>query len=1297
MSHLEQAHNLINQSLQKDKGLFKARLKGTAKIKDEQKREQVIQSIIKEAEQSVATHQHKRKNLPNIEFPPALPVSEKAGEIADAIKHHQVVIIAGETGSGKTTQIPKICLSLGRGISGIIGHTQPRRLAARSVCARIAEELNDTNAVGYKIRFNETVSENSYIKLMTDGILLAEIQKDRMLWQYDTIIIDEAHERSLNIDFILGYLKQLLPKRKDLKVIITSATIDPQRFSTHFSNAPIIEVSGRTYPVEVRYRPVQDVEMDEERDQLQAIIDAVDELSRESMGDILVFMNGEREIRDTADALQKCKLRNTEILPLYARLASSEQNRIFQPGGARRIILSTNVAETSLTVPGIKFVIDPGTARISRYSYRTKVQRLPIEKISQASANQRKGRCGRVSDGICIRLYDEDDFLNRPEFTDPEILRTNLASVILQMLSLGLGEIAAFPFVEPPDSRNINDGLRLLEELQAIKTNTGKQRKLTLTDIGRQLSAFPIDPRLARMLMAGKEHNALQEMLVLCAALSIQDPRERPHDAQQKSDISHQRFADERSDFVAFLNLWEYVETQQKALTKSQFRKLCRQEYLAYMRVREWQDVHLQLRQICHDKKWRTTHEPADYTAIHKAIISGFLTQTGMAEEKHQYLGTRNTRYHIFPGSGLFSKQPKWMVSAELVETSKLYARINAKIEPEWIEPLCQHLVKRSWSEPTWSKKRGQAQALERQSLFGLPIVVNRKVDYGNIDPAISQQLLISEGLVQQQINGSYRFLQHNQTVIERIQTLENKSRRRDILVDEMVLVEKYQERLPRTVVSQADLTKWIKHSKENDKSLWFSDADLMTYDPNHLDQQLYPDVWIQDNITLPIKYHFEPSGDVDGAAIIIPIALLNQVNGDGFDWGIPGFRHELITALIRSLPKVYRRNYVPAPDYAEAALQRLDPDDTVPMLTQLETALFRMTGNKLPEKSWDLTQIPKHLRINFVVVDEKKKTIASGDSVALLKQKLQGKITQALTSVASDNIEQQGLTEWTFGQLPTHYTKRQGGYDIRAFPALVDDKSSVAIKLFDNELDAQAASRAGIRRLVLLNIPSPVKYLQESLPNKSKLGLYFNPFGTVKDIINDCIHAGCDQLIQQFGQPVSEADFTQCREKVREEIGDRVLQIAIEVEKVLNLAYQINKVIKKKADFSTVHAYADLKQQLSRLVFKGFVTQHGVSKIADIQRYLAAGLKRLEKLAVDPNKDRLHMIELDKVDAAFTKAEQQFALQREKQVELAELRWMQEELRVSFFAQTIGTKYPISAKRIYQQIKSIEAAKAKS
>lgn len=1297
MNHFDEINTLITQCLQKDKGLLRARLKGTAKIKDEQKKTQVVQSIQEQAKQSAALLSKKRANVPTIEFPENLPVSEKAADIAEAIKQHQVVIIAGETGSGKTTQIPKICLTLGRGVRGVIGHTQPRRLAARSVCARIGEELKDTNAVGYKIRFNETTSESSYIKLMTDGILLAEIQKDRMLWQYDTIIIDEAHERSLNIDFILGYLKQLLPKRKDLKVIITSATIDPQRFSKHFNNAPVIEVSGRTYPVEVRYRPIQDVEMDEERDQLQAIIDAVDELGRESRGDILVFMNGEREIRDTADALQKLQLRNTEVLPLYARLASSEQNRIFQTGGARRIILSTNVAETSLTVPGIKFVIDPGTARISRYSYRTKVQRLPIENISQASANQRKGRCGRVSDGICIRLYDEDDFLNRPEFTEPEILRTNLASVILQMLSLGLGEISEFPFVEPPDNRHINDGLRLLEELQAVDVNAGKKRKLSLTESGKQISAFPIDPRLARMLMAGKEQQALQEMLVLCAALSIQDPRERPHEAQQKSDTAHQRFADERSDFMALLNLWEYIDTQQKALTKSQFRKLCKQEYLAYMRVREWQDVHLQLRQICHDKKWRTSHEAADYPAIHKAIISGFLTQTGTADQKHQYLGSRNTRYHIFPGSGLFNKQPKWLVSAELVETSKLYARINAKIEPEWIEPLCQHLVKRSWSEPSWSKKRGQAQALEKQSLFGLPIVVNRSVDYGKIDAQISQQLLISEGLVEQHINGNYGFLKHNQDVIEQIQVLENKSRRRDILVDETVLVEKYQDRLPESVVSQADLNKWLKQHKDNDKSLRFSDADLMTYDPNHLDQHLFPDMWIQDNITLPIQYHFEPSGDVDGAAIVIPIALLNQVNDHGFEWGIPGFRHQLITALIRSLPKALRRNYVPAPDYAEAALQRLDIDDSSPMLTQLEIALFRMTGNKLPEHSWDLTQLPKHLRFNFIVIDEKEKTIATGDSVALLKQSLQGKISEALTDVATDNLEQHGITEWAFGKLPEHYTKRQGGYDIRAFPALVDDKSSVSIKLFDNEFDAKNASREGIRRLVLLNIPSPVKYLQESLPNKSKLGLYFNPFGTVKDIINDCINAGCDELIQHVGQPTTDIEFKQCREKVRAEIGDRVLHIAIDVEKVLNLAYQINKVIKKKTDFSTVHAFSDLKQQLSRLVFKGFVTQHGVDKISDIQRYLSAALKRLEKLAIDPNKDRLHMIELDKVNVAFDKAEQQFSLQREKLAALKQLRWMAEELRVSFFAQTIGTKYPISAKRIYQQIKSIEETHTKA
>lgn len=1276
----------IPACLLKDQFRLRRRLHNCKNLADEAKNSQLTR-IAADISRSEAQRMARLAALPKVNYPPQLPVSEKKDDIKAAIAAHQVVIIAGETGSGKTTQIPKICLELGRGVAGMIGHTQPRRLAARSVCDRIAQELQCQvgNEVGYKIRFGDHTSDNTFIKLMTDGILLAEIQQDRFLNQYDTLIIDEAHERSLNIDFLLGFLKQLLPKRPDLKLIITSATIDPQRFSKHFFNAPVIEVSGRTFPVETRYRPVTEQE-DKDADQLQGIFDAVVELYREPPGDILIFLNGEREIRDTADALEKLKLPHTEVLPLYARLSAAEQNRIFQSHAGRRIVLATNVAETSLTVPGIRYVIDPGTARLSRYSYRSKVQQLPIEAISQASANQRKGRCGRVAAGICIRLYSEEDFIARPEFTDPEILRTNLASVIMQMLALGLGDIEAFPFLQKPDSRFVNDGIKLLEELGAIAISRAKQG-LQLTDLGKKLSRLPIDPRLARMVFFGAENGALSELLVLAAALSIQDPRERPLDKQQKADQCHARFDDPDSDFAAWLKLWQYLQEQQEQLSNNQFRRLCRQEFLNYLRVREWQDLTGQLTQLMQEQGYQPNQQTAGYQAIHQAVLSGLLGQVGFKDSDADYLGPRQTRFYVFPGSHLFKRKPKWVAAAEWVETSKLYARTLAKIEPDWIEPLAQHLVTRSYSEPHWEKKRGAVIAYEQVSLYGLVIVPKRAVLYSKIDPAVCHTLFVREALVNQELGTNNSFLQHNQRLIDEVTALEEKSRRRDILVDEDTLAAFYLERVPQWANNRIDFAKWWKKKRSEDASfLNFTPDSLLSRDASDITADKFPESWRQGNLTLPLEYHFAPGEPDDGVSVIIPLALLNQIEDTGFDWLIPALRHELLVALIKSLPKQFRRNFVPAPNYADALMQTLQPDEGK-LIDAVTARLKRISGVIIPEDAWDLTSLPLHLKMNFKVVDDKGKTLHQGRSLGLLKQGLQGEVQQSLSQVAEQGIEQEQLTQWSFGQLPREYVKLQAGYEIKAFPALVDERDSVAIKLLDNPQQALKTTRKGLRRLLLLNIPSPVKYLQDSLPNKSKLGLYFNPFGRVLELIDDCIAAGVDALIAQSELPQNEQDFIALREKVRAVLGDFVVSIAFKVEQILTLYHDIQKRLKGKVDLAHVQSQGDIKQQLNELIFKGFVSEHGAAKLDDILRYLQAMQKRLEKLPVDPQRDRLLMYDYQKAADAYTNLLGKYAGSKILPEPVLAIYWMLQELKVSLHAQQLGTPYPVSVKRVLHAV----------
>lgn len=1285
----------LKTCLRKDQFIFKKRLHGIKKINDETKQASIAQKIAEDISRSQQLREQRLTALPKVTYPEQLPVSQKKDDIKQAIANNQVVIIAGETGSGKTTQIPKMCLELGRGVDGYIGHTQPRRLAARSVSNRIAEEMQCElgQQVGFKIRFSDQVSDNSYIKLMTDGILLAEIQQDRYLNQYDTIIIDEAHERSLNIDFILGYLKNLLPKRPDLKVIITSATIDPERFSKHFDDAPIIEVSGRTFPVEVRYRPTTEInkdEMEADGDQLQGIFDAVDELCDEGPGDILIFMNGEREIRDTADALSKRNLKGTDVLPLYSRLSNAEQNRIFAPHSRRHIILATNVAETSLTVPGIRYVIDPGTARISRYSYRTKVQRLPIEPISQASANQRKGRCGRIEAGICIRLYSEEDFNSRPEFTDPEILRTNLASVILQMLGLGLGDMQQFPFVQAPDSRNINDGLTLLEELEAIKP-AKRHKKTELTKSGRSLSRLPVDPRLAKMVLTADGLGALREVIIIVAALSIQDPRERPQEKRGAADEKHGRFDDPDSDFIAFLNLWNYLEEQQSELSNSQFRKLCQKDFLAYMRIREWQDIVYQLSTVCNEMGMKATTNVADSERIHQSLLSGMLSHIGFKDEKQIYKGARNSQFHIFPGSGLFKKSPKWIMSAELVETSKLYARINARIDLKWVEGFAQHLVKRSYSEPHWEKKPGAVIAFEQQTLYGLLIVNKRRCVYSNIDPKVSRELFIRSALVEQELGQNEGFLHYNQELIEDIQVLENKSRRRDILVDEQTLFEFYDKKIPQDVNNRAAFNKWWKGQKQKDKRfLHMSREELMQHGADHVTEFDYPDTWQQENLLLPLAYHFDPGQAVDGVAVQIPVALLNQVQETGFDWHIPAFRHELICALIKSLPKTIRRNFVPAPNYADAVLAAIEPMQGN-LIDAISTRLLRMTGVRVEPDAWDLSTLAPHLRLQFEVRDEHDKLLARGLNLSKLKAQLQGKVTDTLSKVADKGIEKADLTEWSFGELPSSYVKKQGQYEIKAFPALVDKKDSAAVELFDNEHKAQQAHQQGLRRLVLLNVPSPIKYLQQNLPNKSKLGLYFNPFGKVNDLIDDCIAAAVDSLLTKYGNIRTADAFVKAKEQIRGELGDTVVEIATQVEQVLSIAHGLNKRMKGRVDLTMITAHGDIKSQLQSLVFKGFVSQHGAAKMTDLIRYLKAIERRLEKLPVDPNRDRLCVLELEKVAEQYQKLANKIPKGMPIPEEISAIFWMQQELRVSLFAQTLGTPYPVSAKRVLNAIKESE------
>ncbi|ARZ69280.1 ATP-dependent helicase [Streptomyces albireticuli] len=1291
------------------------RLDGARRIRKPEARTAVLAEIATDVDTAELRVAARRAAVPEITYPEQLPVSQKKDEILAAIRDHQVVIVAGETGSGKTTQIPKICLELGRGVRGLIGHTQPRRIAARTVAERVAEEMRTPlgGAVGWKVRFTDQVGGDTLVKLMTDGILLAELQTDRELRQYDTIIIDEAHERSLNIDFILGYLAQLLPRRPDLKVVITSATIDPERFSRHFGDAPIIEVSGRTYPVEVRYRPLLEEDSeDSDRDQITAICDAVDELQREGDGDILVFLSGEREIRDTADALEKkfgraggAVAQTTEILPLYARLSHAEQHRVFQRHTGRRVVLATNVAETSLTVPGIRYVIDPGFARISRYSHRTKVQRLPIEAVSQASANQRKGRCGRTSDGICIRLYSEDDFLARPEFTDAEILRTNLASVILQMTAAGLGDIEKFPFIDPPDRRNIKDGVDLLVELGALDPQQ-KDPKKRLTQLGRKLAQLPVDPRLARMVLEADRNGCVREVMVIASALSIQDPRERPSEKQAQADQQHARFKDETSDFLAFLNLWRYVREQQKALSSSAFRRMCKSEFLNYLRIREWQDIYSQLRTVAKQMGVHLSEDDAPEDRVHQSLLSGLLSHIGLKDtEKNEYLGARSAKFAVFPGSALFRKQPRWVMSAELVETSRLWARVNAKVEPEWIEPLAQHLVKRNYSEPHWEQKQAAVMAYERVTLYGVPIVAQRKVNYGRIDPETSRELFIRNALVEGDWRTHHEFFHDNRKLLGEVEELEHRARRRDILVDDETLFDFYDQRLPDHVVSGAHFDSWWKHKRREEPELLnFEHSMLINENAEAVTKDDYPDSWRQGRLKFRVTYQFEPGADADGVTVHIPLQVLNQVSAEGFDWQIPGLREDLVTELIRSLPKPIRRNYVPAPNYAKAFLDRAVPLQE-PLATTLTRELQRMVGVRMEPEDFDLAKVPDHLKITFRIVDERKRKIAEDKDLEALRLRLKPKTQAAITKAFEQASEaagesggprgpeqRSGLTRWTIGTLPRTFETRRAGQPVKAYPALVDEGASVAVRLFDTEAEQRQAMWRGTRRLILLNLPSnPAKFAQDKLSNQQKLALSANPHGSIPALFDDCVAAAADKLIAARGGPAwDEESFRKLFDAVRADIVDATLDTIRKVQEVL-AAWQSCERRLKSPPLSTslplVPSVADVREQLTELVGPGFVTAHGVRRLPDVLRYLVAVDRRLTQLPSNVDRDRARMAKVKEMRDEHAWLLEQFPKGRPVPQEALDIRWMIEELRVSYFAHALGTAHPVSDKRIVKAI----------
>ncbi len=1226
--------------------------------------------------------ERRRAAVPLITYPEQLPVSQRRDEIAAAIRDHQVVVIAGETGSGKTTQLPKICLELGRGVAGMIAHTQPRRLAARTVAERIAEELGVPlgGAVGYSVRFTDQSGPDTLLRLMTDGILLAEIQRDRQLRRYDTIIIDEAHERSLNIDFLLGYLARLLPRRPDLKVIITSATIDPQRFAAHFGGAPVIEVSGRSFPVEVRYRPVADGD-----DQTDAIIAAVHELAAEAPGDVLVFLTGEREIRDTAEVLRGLELPNTEVLPLYARLAAAEQHRVWQPHPGRRIVLATNVAETSLTVPGIRYVIDPGQARISRYSKRTKVQRLPIEDISQASANQRAGRCGRVAAGVCIRLYSEESFTLRPAFTEPEILRTNLASVILQMTALGLGDVARFGFLDPPDARSVSDGIALLHELGALDD----AKKLTPT--GRQLAQLPVDPRIARMIVEAGRQGCVREVLVIAAALSIPDPRERPGDQPAAADAAHARFADPSSDFLTLLNLWNYLREQRTDLSGNQFRRLCRDEFLHYLRVREWQDLRGQLRQIARGLDIVEVDAAAEPAHVHAALASGLLSHLGLrVGESREYLGARNVRFAIAPGSVLTRKPPRWVIAAELVETRRLLARTVARIEPESLEQLAAHLVVRSYSEPTWDARRGSVTAIERVSLYGLPLVVGRRTAFGKIDPVAARELFIRHALVEGDWQSPHRFLVHNRDLLAEIDALEERGRRRDLLVDDEALYAFYDARIPPEVVSAQHFDSWWKQARRAQPDLlMLSRADVVRAEALAQVERHDQQSWLLDGVALPLTYRFDPGSADDGVTVHVPLDVLAGMGEADFSWQVPALREELIIGLIRSLPKDLRRNFVPVPDTARAVLAAMTPGDE-PLLDALQRELHRRTGVLVPREQFSFERLPAHLRLGFAVEDASGAVVGRGHDLGELQQQLAAPARAAVARALDPELERTGLRDWPsdLAVVPQLVEQERAGHVVRGYPAFVDLTDQVSLRVLASPAAQAEQALGGIVALLRLSLPSPLRAVAAGRSARSKLLLATSPGSSVPELVEDCAEAAIIELITRV--PWSREEFLTLRETVRAELVERTAAIVHDVERVLTAAQPVRSALPAQPPPALAASVQDMRRQLDSLLYKGFVRAAGAARMRDLARYVNAIGRRLDRLPRDVELDLALMQRVHTVEQAYEALRAALPPSRAGAEDVLQIGWQIQELRVSLFAQQLGTPRPISEKRIYRAIDEI-------
>ncbi len=1232
---------------------------------------------------SCAREARRRESVPTPRFDLDLPVVERREEIARAIADHQVVVICGETGSGKSTQLPKICMELGRGVRGMIAHTQPRRLAARTLATRIAEELGSEPgaAVGYKIRFTDRVGPLTCVKLVTDGMLLAEIQGDRELEQYDTIIIDEAHERSLNIDFLLGYLKQLLPRRPDLKVIITSATIDPERFSRHFDDAPIVHVSGRTYPVEIRYRPLAD-EQAGERDVQKAVGDAVEELCRSGPGDVLVFLTGERDIRETAEYLRKHHPPHTEVLPLYARLSAAEQQRVFAPHRGRRIVLATNVAETSITVPGIRYVVDTGWVRLSRYSHRTKVQRLPIEPVSQASANQRAGRCGRTGPGVCIRLYSEEDFADRPEFTDPEILRTNLAAVILQMKAWRLGDVEEFPFVEPPERKHVNDGYRLLQELGAVDD------RRRLTRLGGDLARLPVDPRIGRMLLEAARQSCLDEVLVIASALSVQDPRERPLEARQAADEAHARYADEQSDFVAYLNLWRDYREQRKHLSRNKLRQYCRERFLSPVRMRDWEDIHGQLRELMSSTGQRINDGPAEGEVIHRALLSGLLSNVARRDEEKgksgEYLGARGNRLQIFPGSGLFRKPPKWIVAAELVETRRLYARTVAAVRPGDIEAMATHLLSRSYGEPYWDARRGRVVAPETVSLYGLVLASGRKADYAAVDPTVCREIFIRRALVDGDLRGSAPFLEHNHRLIEDIEGLEARTRRRDVLVDADARFAFYAERIPRDVTGSAGFHAWYRQARQRDPQLLkMTRETLMQRDAREVTEGRFPERLEACGLSLPLDYHFRPGDPDDGVTVRVPLAALNQLRAEPFEWLVPGLVEEKAVALIKALPKRLRKNFVPAPEFAEAFLRSV-PEREGSMINRLRLELQRMTGVDLPVDAWDDVPLPDHLRMNFRLLDGEGNVVAEGRDLEALQRGYGDRASASFSDNAESPWERAGLTRWDFGDLPEAVKFEQAGAVVKAYPAVMDRGRSVDLSLMDSEARAREATRAGVRRLFLLELGDRGRYLRRNLPEIDRMCLLYAPVGSCDELKEDLIAAALERTFMPDGDPPrTEKAF---RERLREH-GGELLSTANElcdrVGRVLAVFHEVRKRLKGPADLRAMESVADIGEQLENLVYSGFVAATPAGRLADLPRYLEGIRWRLDKLQNDPGRERTGLRAVRPFWEKYLRARNDGRVDRE---ELDAFRWLIEEYRIQVFAQPLGTATPVSDKRLRQQ-----------